>query len=110
YDPASDVWSELSVDGSADIGLRPGAAVLADPDRSRVYLLGGGGATDAIAIDLLAGEDGSLAAAPVSAFELDAPRDHATALWIPQADNPTADVLLVGAEIGEGGMPGMPGP
>lgn len=105
YDPASDAWSELTIDSggdaSADIGLRPGAAVLADPDRSRVYLLGGGGATDAIAIDLVADEDGRLAAAPVLAFELDAPRDHATALWIPQADNPTADVLLVG-----GGEPG----
>jgi uncharacterized protein (TIGR00251 family) len=98
YDPASDAWTELSVDASAEIGLRPGAAVLSDPDRSRVYLLGGGGATDAIAIDLVANEDDTLAAAPVSAFELDAPRDHATALWIPQADNPTADVLLVGAD------------
>jgi hypothetical protein len=103
YDPASDAWTELTIDGlgaaSADIGLRPGAAVLADPDRSRVYLLGGGGATDAIAIDLLADEDDRLAAAAVSAFELDGPRDHATALWIPQAGDPTADVLLVGADL-----------
>jgi uncharacterized protein (TIGR00251 family) len=96
YDPSSDAWTELEVDAAADIGLRPGAAVLADPDRSRVYLLGGGGATDAVAIDLVADDDDRLAAAPVSAFELDLPRDHATALWIPRADNPTADVLLVG--------------
>lgn len=113
YDPASDAWSELTIslgDASADIGLRPGAAMLVDPDRSRVYLLGGGGATDAIAIDLVADGDGTLAAASVSSFELDVPRDHATALWIPQADNPTADVLLVGADPGADGMPGAPGP
>jgi uncharacterized protein (TIGR00251 family) len=99
YDPSSDAWSELMVDASASIGMRPGAAALVDPDRSRVYLLGGGGATDAIAIDLLPDDNARLAAAPVSTFELDTPRDHATALWIPQADNPTADVLLVGAEF-----------
>jgi hypothetical protein len=100
YDPSGDEWTELEVDmggdNGADIGLRPGAAALADPDRSRVYLLAGGGATDAIAIDLEADDGGTLAAAPVSAFDLDGPRDHATALWIPQTDNPTADVLLVG--------------
>lgn len=110
YDAASDAWSQLEVDASADIGLRPGAAVLTDPDRSRVYLLGGGGATDAIAIDLVADEDGRLAAAPVvleqGTFELDVARDHATALWISQGDNPTADVLLVGAAVDEGGVPG----
>jgi uncharacterized protein (TIGR00251 family) len=98
YDPSSDEWIESIVDGAADIGLRPGAAVLADPDRSRVYLLAGGGATDAIAIDLVADDEGTLAAAPVSAFELDGPRDHATARWIPRADDPTADVLLVGGD------------
>jgi uncharacterized protein (TIGR00251 family) len=101
YDPSADAWTELVVDAAADIGMRPGAAVLADPDRSRVYLLGGGGTTDAIAIDLVADDNNRLAAAPVSAFALAAPRDHATALWIPQADNPTADALLVG-----GGGPG----
>jgi uncharacterized protein (TIGR00251 family) len=108
YDPATDEWTELVIDAAADIGLRPGAAVLADPDRSRVYLLAGGGATDAIAIDLLADDDGRLAAAPVSTFELDGPRDHATALWIPRADDPTADVLLVGGDSLD--MLGMPRP
>lgn len=103
YDPSTDEWTELVVDAAADIGMRPGAATLADPDRSRVYMLAGAGATDAVAIDLLADDDNRLAAAPVSAFELDGPRDFATALWIPRADNPTADVLLVG---GNGlGMP-----
>jgi hypothetical protein len=108
YDPASDAWTELAVDGAADIGLRPGAAALADPDRSRVYLLGGGGMTDAIAINLVADDDNTLAAAPVSTFELDSPRDHATAVWIPEGDNPTADVLLVGGDSVD--MLGMPGP
>jgi hypothetical protein len=59
-------------------------------------LLGGGGSTDGVAIDLVADAQGLLAAAPVADFALDAPRDGATPLWIPTADNPTADVLLVG--------------
>jgi hypothetical protein len=105
YAPADDAWTELTVDAAADIGMRPGAALLVDPDRTRAYLIAGGGATDAVALDLVADDDHRLAAAPVSAFELDGPRDHATALWIPQGDNPTADALLVG-----GDNLGMPGP
>jgi uncharacterized protein (TIGR00251 family) len=113
YDPSSDAWTELEVDAATDIGPRPGAAVLPDPDRSRVYLLGGGGVTDAVAIDLVADDDDRLGAAPVSAFELDLPRDHATALWIPRADNPTAEVLLVGGgpvDVDMVGMISMPIP
>ncbi len=97
YDPGADSWTELEVDGADGIGLRAGAATLVEPDRSRVYLLGGGTATDAVAIDLVP-VDGRLAAAPVADLELDSPRAGATALWIPDADNPTADALIVGGE------------
>lgn len=97
YDPGADQWTELEVDGADAIGLRTGAATLVDPDRTRVYLLGGGQATDAIAIDLLANQ-GKLAAAPVQDLVLDSPRSGATALWIPSGDNPTADALLVGGD------------
>lgn len=98
YDPSDDAWTELLVDAAADIGMRPGAAALVDPDQSRVYLLGGGGATDAVAIDLVPDADERLAAAPVSGVALDRPRDGATALWIGDDDSPTADVLLVGGD------------
>lgn len=97
YDPATDTWTELEVDGAEAIGLRAGAATLVDPDHTRVYVLGGGAATDAIAIDLLA-VDGRLAAAPVDDLLLDSPRVGATAIWIPSADSPTADALIVGGE------------
>ncbi len=97
YDPGADSWSELAVDGADEIGLRPGAATLVDPDHTRVYVLGGGTATDAVAIDLVP-VDGVLAAAPVADLELDSPRVGATALWIPSADNPTADALIVGGD------------
>ncbi|PRP90849.1 hypothetical protein ENSA5_60990 [Enhygromyxa salina] len=98
YDPSADAWSELSVDGAAEIGARPGASVLVDPDRTRLYLLGGGGLLDGVAIDLLPDDDGVLAAAPVADLVLDAPRVGAAALWIATDDDPTADVLLVGGE------------
>lgn len=97
YDPGADRWSALEVDGAAAIGLREGAATLVDPDRTQVYLLGGGEATDAVAINLLA-KDGRLAAAPVDGLTLDAPRAGATAIWIPSADNPTADALILGGD------------
>lgn len=97
YDPAQDSWAELEVDGADAIGLRAGAATLIDPDRTRVYVLGGGEAIDAIAIDLLATE-GTLAAAPVQELALDSPRVGATAIWIPSASNPTADALIIGGE------------
>jgi uncharacterized protein (TIGR00251 family) len=97
YDPAADSWTELEVDGADSIGQRAGAATLIDPDHTRVYVLGGGQATDAIAIDLLA-DEGTLAAAPVQDLELDSPRVGATAIWIPSADNPTADALIIGGE------------
>jgi uncharacterized protein (TIGR00251 family) len=100
YDPSEDDWDEVQVDGAADIGLRPGAPALVDPDLSRVYLLGGGGALDAVAVDLIPdpNRDGVLAAAPVSDVSLDAPRDGATALWVPRDDDPSAQALLVGGD------------
>lgn len=97
YEPSADLWTELEVDGADAIGLRPGAATLVDPDHSRIYVLGGGEATDAIAIDLIA-VDGVLAAAPVEALALDRPRVGATAIWLPSDDNPTADALIIGGE------------
>jgi uncharacterized protein (TIGR00251 family) len=97
YDPGADAWTELAVDGSADIGLRDGAALLIDPDHSRVYLLGGGTATDAVAIDLLA-VDGVLGAAPVAGLVLDRPRRGASALWLASESNATADALVIGGE------------
>jgi hypothetical protein len=97
YEPGADRWTELMVDGADAIGLRAGAATLVDPDYSRVYLLGGGEATDAIAIALVP-VDGRLAVAPVDALTLDSPRAGATAIWIPSADNPTADALIIGGE------------
>jgi uncharacterized protein (TIGR00251 family) len=97
YDPSADRWSELEVRDAEAIGLRAGAATLVDPDLSRVYVLGGGQATDAVAIDLVA-VDGALATAAVNDLELDHPRVGATALWIPSSDNPTADALIVGGE------------
>lgn len=98
YDPSDDTWAELSIASGTQVGGRMGAAVLTDPDATRVYLLGGGGSTNGVSIDLVADEQGVLAAAPVADFTLDAPRDGATALWIPTAEDPTADVLLVGGE------------
>ncbi|MFO7566104.1 MAG: DUF167 domain-containing protein [Enhygromyxa sp.] len=97
YEPGANRWSELEVDGADAIGLRAGAATLVDPDHTRVYVLGGGEATDAVAVDLIPTE-GRLAAAPVEDLALDSPRVGATAIWIPSADNPTADALLVGGE------------
>ncbi|PRQ06973.1 DUF167 domain-containing protein [Enhygromyxa salina] len=101
YDPGADTWTELdlaSPGAGVEVGGRAGAAVLTDPDDTRVYLLGGGGSTDGVAIDLIADAQGVLAAAPVADFALDGPRDGATALWIPTQDDPTADVLLVGGD------------
>ena len=97
YDPSADSWAELPIVEPAGLAPRPGAAPLLDPDRTRVYLLGGGGATDAIAIDLIPSPDsGEVGWGPVDEFELDVPRDGATAMWLPSEDNPTADVLLAG--------------
>jgi uncharacterized protein (TIGR00251 family) len=97
YDPADDRWTELEVDGAEAIGQRAGAATLVDPDHTRVYVLGGGQASDAIAIDLVA-VDGVLAAAPVAELSLDSPRAGATALWIPSSDDLTADALILGGD------------
>jgi uncharacterized protein YggU (UPF0235/DUF167 family) len=98
YDPGEDRWDELEVDAAAMIGPRPGAAWLMDPDLSRLYLLGGGDRTDAIAIELVADEDDRLGVAPVDDFVLDGPRAGATALWLPTADDPVADALVVGGD------------
>ncbi len=95
YDPSTDAWTTLTVDGAGDIGLRPGAATLVDPDGSRLYILGGGLYTDAIAIDLEA-VDGRLGAASVLGFNLDRPRPGGRALWLASADDPSADALVVG--------------
>ncbi|HVI00633.1 MAG TPA: DUF167 family protein [Enhygromyxa sp.] len=97
YDPGADSWTELEVDGADAIGLRAGAATLVDPDHTRVYVLGGGQATDAVAIDLVANE-GRLAAAPVQELTLDHPRVGATAMWLPSGDNLTADALIIGGD------------
>ncbi|MFV8755385.1 DUF167 family protein [Nannocystaceae bacterium ST9] len=96
YAPGEDEWTELEVDAAAMIGPRPDAAWLLDPDLSRVYLLGGGERTDAVAIELIADGDGRLGAAPVDDFTLDAPRPGATALWLASEDDPSADALVVG--------------
>lgn len=96
YDPSDDQWTTLEVDAAAMIGPRPDAAWLIDPDLSRVYLLGGGDRTDAVAIDLIADADDRLAVAPVDDFVLDAARPGATALWLPDLDDPIADALVVG--------------
>nr|WP_217910148.1 DUF167 domain-containing protein [Pseudenhygromyxa sp. WMMC2535] len=106
YEPSDDTWTELSVDGSDEIGPLPGAAVLVDPDQTRIYLLGGGEHTDAVAIDLLVDDEGTLAAAPVADFALDRPRPGAVALWLPSADDPIADALIVGG--GEADSTGAP--
>ncbi|MCA9696125.1 MAG: DUF167 domain-containing protein [Myxococcales bacterium] len=105
YDPGTDRWDTLTVDAAADIGPRPEAAVLLDPDQTRLYLIGGGDHGDAIAIDLLADDDDRLGAATVADFALDRPRPGATALWLPASDDPTADVLVVGG----GEIAGAPG-
>lgn len=96
YEPAEDRWTELEVDGADAIGPRPGAAVLVDPDFTRLYLLGGGDLSDGAAIDLQPDEGDRLAAAPVADLELDRARPGATALWLPRGDNPSADALIVG--------------
>ena len=96
YDPSADAWDELTVDGADEIGARPGAVAMPTPDQTRLFLLGGGGALDGVALDLLPNEAGTLAAAPVADFALDGPRDVATGLWLARDDEPTADLLLVG--------------
>jgi len=98
YDPGADRWTLLELDMAESIGLRPGAATLVDPDRSRIYVLGGGEATDAVAIDLVPTAAGVLQVALVEGITLDHPRVGATAIWIPTADNPTADALIIGGE------------
>lgn len=96
YDPGEDRWDTLEIDAAADIGPRPDAAWLLDPDLGRLYLIGGGERTDAVAIELVADADDRLGAAPVDDFVLDAPRPGAVASWLPSADDPSADALLVG--------------
>lgn len=104
YDPSADAWTQLGLDAAA-IDFRPGASTLLDPDGSRVYVLGGGDRTDAIAIDLQVDPDGNLSVAPVLDFALDDPRGRGAALWIPTADDPTADALIVGGGSGGGTDP-----
>jgi uncharacterized protein (TIGR00251 family) len=96
YDPGDDRWDEVEVDAAAMIGPRPDAAWLIDPDLGRLYLLGGGERTDAVAIDLIAGANERLGVAPVDDFVLDGPRPGATALWLPDVDDPIGDALVIG--------------
>lgn len=98
YDPGEDRWDPLEVDAADTIGPRPGAAWLLEPDGTRIYLLGGGEALDAVAIELVADADDRLGAAPVDDLALDGPRRGATALWLPSVDDPIADALLVGGD------------
>ncbi len=99
YEPASDTWIELALDDGA-APARPGAAALVRDDLSRVYLLGGGGRTDGVALATVPDAEGMLDLAPIDGLELDVPRDGATASWLPGDE---AGVLLFGT-----GEPSVP--
>ena len=95
YDPAADFWLLSLAPAPA---LRPGAALLPAPAGDRVYLLGGGGRLDGTAVALLPDAGGELETATISAFDLDRPRDGATALWLPRPSQSTDRIVVVGGE------------
>ncbi|PCC67671.1 TIGR00251 family protein [Nannocystis exedens] len=91
YDPGTDVWAVATVTGD-DTGARPGAATVIGPGHDRVYLAGGGGHTDLVALSLEPDDQGVIALAPVAA--LDGPRTGARLLALDRGDDEV--LLLVG--------------
>nr|WP_276082598.1 DUF167 domain-containing protein [Nannocystis poenicansa] len=91
YDPGTDVWGVATVTGD-DTGARPGAATVVGAARDRIYLAGGGGRTDLVALSLEPDDKGVIALAPVGS--LDGPRTGARFLSLARGDDEV--LLLVG--------------
>jgi uncharacterized protein (TIGR00251 family) len=96
YDPGADAWTEASL--ATELTPRPGAAAIVDPTHARVYLVGGGGLTDVVSVDLIPDDADTLAVTAHPELALDRPRDGATALWLPRDDDPAASLLVVGGD------------
>ena len=92
YEPASDIWLPLTLDPTPV--ARPGAIVLESPAADRVYLLGGDGMLDGLAVGMLPDAQGRLATATLEGFTMDRPRDGGTAIWATPADS-TSDRLMI---------------
>ncbi len=94
FDPGADLWLPLSFDPALD--PRPGAALLELPVRDRVYLFGGGGSLDAVAIGLLPDAGGALATATLGDATLDRERPGATAVYVSGTTQSNDRVILFG--------------
>jgi hypothetical protein len=98
YDPGLDSWSTLEF--SASLAGRSGAAHLQDSARERVLLFGGGEATDIVEIDLLAADDGTFQVRTLADVVLSGPRVGARARWITRADSDEGEgIVLAGTTV-----------
>ena len=94
FDPGADLWLPLTFD--PPIEPRPGASLLELPVGDRVYLFGGQGSLDAVAIGLLPDAGGALATAPLEDALLDRERPGATAVYVDGATQSNDRVMLFG--------------
>ncbi|MBP7288809.1 MAG: YggU family protein [Nannocystaceae bacterium] len=95
FDPGEDSWRALALQGADEVGARPHASWVVDGGGTVLSLLGGGGHTDVIAVDLVPRDDGTVHAEPIAGLALDVPRDGARAQWIVRADGDDGDDILV---------------
>jgi hypothetical protein len=94
FDPGADLWLPLTFEPALD--ARPGGSLLELPVRDRVYVFGGGGSLDAVAIALLPDAGGALATAPLEDALLDRERPGATAVYVDGATQSNDRVILFG--------------
>jgi uncharacterized protein len=97
FDPGDNAWLERSLAGAGAVGSREGAAHLVDTPGELLFLYGGGGHTDVVAVSLLPSSGGP-AVERVDGVVLDSPRRGATASALIRDDVGLETAVLFGSE------------
>lgn len=95
FDVGENAWIDVDLAGASAIEPRPDAAWWADADGTVLFVLGGGEATDVVAIDLVPKGDAPPAARIVADVALDAPRRLASAGVLVRDDSDDGEFTFV---------------
>lgn len=95
FDPGDDSWIELPLDGAPGVGVREGAAHLADTAGNVLFLFGGGSQTDVVAVHLVPPTDGGPDVRRLAGLNLDGPRRGANAAALVRQDTDEGETPIL---------------